>query len=140
MPRQPTVDGDTDAWGTVLNTYLSVSHDDSGSIVASTTIVTGASSFQQLNVDSEMIAGQMVGANRWTNTTTMAHASTFVTVSAAAIQDNAEVHLTIKSPSDPNSVPPVLMVNSIVDDTSFMIVANQAVQSACPVMFSIIRS
>jgi len=160
MARLPSPGADTGTWGTILNTFLDVSFDDSGTIVASTATITGQTSLQNvtvgsivmdnfrstgtgsvhfLNVTSEALINQLSGASRWTDIACISHANTTVTVSAAAISLTAECHLTIKSPSDPQSVPSQLMVDSVVADTSFMIVANVAVQSACPVMFTIVR-
>ena len=160
MPRLPIDGGDQGQWGPILNDFLDVSFDDSGSIVASTARITGASSVEDMNVSSDMVVEQMrstgagsfhvmnaaseaainqlFGFSRWTGTESMTHASTTAVVSAAAVHTNGEVQLTIRSPDDPRSVP-VLMVDSIVNDTSFMIVANQAIQSATPVMYTIVR-
>ncbi len=138
MPRLPIDGGDEGQWGPLLNTFLDVAFDDSGTIVASDARITGTTSLQRVSVDSEAVINQLFGFSRWTGTESMTHASTTTVVSAAAAHTNGEIQLTIRSPDDPRSVP-TLMVDSIVDDTSFMIVANQGVQSATPVMYTIVR-
>ncbi len=175
MARLPTEGADTGTWGGILNTFLGVALDASGTIAGSSAVITGQTSLQNLyasslamdnfqstgtgsvgffnvssdavieagstafwNMSSEAVVERLTGSARWTDIACISHANTTVTVSAAAITLTAECQLTIKSPSNPQSVP-IVMVDSIVDDTSFMIVANTGAESALPIMFTIVR-